>query len=69
MDSIKAISSSVRLYLAYNSASVQGLEKSCIGTNEKTSFDRFIELIESRIKKRTKRVFKYVRTFSAVSFS
>ena len=28
MDSIKAISSSVRLYLAYSSASVHGLEKS-----------------------------------------
>ena len=27
MDSIKAISSSVRLYLAYSSASVHGLEK------------------------------------------
>lgn len=34
IDSINAISSSVKPYLAYSSSSVQGLEKSWRGTNE-----------------------------------
>lgn len=41
--SIYAISSSVRLYFAYKSASVQGREKSCSGTNLNLSLERFIE--------------------------
>ncbi len=45
VDSMKSISSCVKLYLAYNSASVHGLLKSCIGTKQNLSLDIVIDAI------------------------